>query len=355
MCRGGKDGKVVRCKVKDSQIAKANLRKKIKYRADKESMSVEEWKQGHPAELAAVIQRSFPTASQIDFQPVDARRTLADGVPERIEDHIRLSMDHIESRLSADEMKALAGYTGFAAGVANSVLLNGKITENTLYDKAPPWKEAPTAPCDFSTREDLVDYLETMDNVLSERSDTQRVLYRGMPIYAKLHEEIEMALGKQIGVEDTEAMKEGLKAYYTPGKIMEFPSYVSTTLSAFYAADRTQEHSGTKITYYDSPKIKGIVFEMKTNAGLDVTGAARNHAYEREVLLPRESRYRVESVSITPETYDTISGYDHVGDDDQDEQNFTNLAVVVQMVEIDEDGNEITHSDAHNPSPLKLG
>lgn len=181
------------------------------------------------------------------------------------------------------------------------------------------------------------------------------MLYRGMPIYARLHEEIEKAAGKNISVTDTEALMEGLQEYYKPGKVLEFPSYVSTTHSAFYSAQRTQEHSGTKITYYDSPEVKGIVFEMKTNAGLDVTGVARNHAYEREVLLPRDSRYRIESISLRPESYDTVSGYDH--DDDPEEleqQNFTNLAIVVQMVEVDEKGNEITHTDSHKPSPLLL-
>ena len=355
MCRGGKDGKTIRCKGSEAKTAAASLRKKIKYRADKENLSVEEWKNQNPEALSKLLGKSCSTvASAVQFQPVTETRKLPEGVPASITEHIKVSSDHIDATLTPDERKALSGYTGFAAGVANTVLLDGEIKETTLYDKAPPWRET-TAPCDFSTREDLVDYLETMDSVLSERSDTQRVLYRGIPIYSPLHEEIETAIGKKIDVNDTAALMEGLQEFYKPGKVFHYPAYISTTHSAYQAADRTDNHVGTKITYYDSPEVKGIMFEMKTNAGLDITGASRNHSYEREVVLPRDSHYRVESIALRPEKYDTVSGYDYIKHPEElEEGTFTNLAVVVQMVEVDKDGNEITHTEPHKPSPLKL-
>lgn len=354
MCRGGKDGRIKRCSVKPTQKAQANLRKQVKYRADKEEMTVEAWKQANPDTLQALTAKMQPSCHTVPFQPISETRRLAEGVPALISEHIKMSKDHIDTKLSSDEQKALSGYTGFAAGVANSLLLNRSTVAEALYDKAPLWRES-VAPCDFSTREDLEDYLETMDHVLSERQEEQRILYRGIPLYHGLHEEIERTTGKHFGVEDTDAMMEALQEYYQPGKVFDFPSYVSTTHSAYYAADRTKEHSGTKITYYDNPKVKGIMFEMKTNAGLDVTGVSRNHSYEREVILPRDTRYRVESINLKPEGYDTVSGYDYLDDtDEQEQETFTSIAVVVQMVEVDKDGNDLLHSDPHKPSPLNL-
>lgn len=354
MCRGGKDGQIKRCKVQPAQKAKANLRKQVKYRADKAGVTVEDWKQGNPEVLTALTAKMHLPASSVSFQPITEQRVLAEGIPALISDHSKLSKDHIDSRLSPDEQKALSGYTGFAAGAVNTVLLNRSTVAEALYDKAPLWRES-NAPCDFSTREDLEDYLETMDHVLSERQEEQRVLYRGIPLYRGLHEEIERTTGKQFGVEDTDAMMEALQEYYEPGKVFDFPSYISTTHSAYYAADRTKEHSGTKITYYDNPKVKGIMFEMKTNAGLDVTGVSKNHSYEREVILPRDTRYKVESITLRPEAYDTVSGYDYLDDtEEQERETFTGLAVVVQMVEVDKEGNEILHTDPHKPSPLNL-
>lgn len=354
MCRGGKDGKIKRCKVQPAQKAKANLRKQVKYRADKAGVTAEEWKQANPTVLTSLTAKMHLPASSVSFQPITEQRVLAEGIPALISDHIKMSKGHIESRLSPDEQKALSGYTGFAAGAVNTVLLNRSTVAEALYDKAPLWRES-NAPCDFSTREDLEDYLETMDHVLSERQEEQRVLYRGIPLYSGLHEEIEQTTGKQFRVEDTDTMMEALQEYYQPGKVFDFPSYVSTTHSAYYAADRTKEPSGTKITYYDNPKVKGIMFEMKTNAGLDVTGVSKNHSYEREVILPRDTRYKVESITLRPEAYDTVSGYDYLDDtEEQERETFTGLAVVVQMVEVDKEGNEILHTDPHKPSPLNL-
>lgn len=358
MCRGGKDGKQVRCKVSITQQADANLRKKIKYRADKENLPVEEWKKNHSAELTALLSNSHvPNIAtfQPEFQPFTETRTLAEGIPAKIADHMKLSQDHIDSRLDPDQQKALAGYTGFAAGVVNTVLRANEVMEHTLYDKAPLWREADTAPCDFLTKEDLVDYIETMDTVLSERQEEQRVLYRGIPIYSEIQKEMSELIGKEIDVNDTAAMLEGLQEYYKPGTVHEMPTYTSTTHSAYYAADRTEEISGSSITYYDNPEIKGIQLEMKTNAGLDVTGVARHNAYEREVILPRDTRFRVESISLKPESYNTVSGYDNPRyPDDLEEGDFGNLAVVVQMVEVDKDGKEITDTAPHKPAPLNL-
>lgn len=356
MCRGGKDGNIRRCQLNERQHAAVNFRKKVKYRADKAGLSVAEWKEKNPELTEALVKKTFPQAPTASFQDFSETRRLPNGIPESITEHMELSKKHIDSILSEEEKKALSGYTGFAAGTCNAILLKGKIEDDDLYDKAPEsWREHKTAPCDFRSREDLVDYLNIMDKVLAERSPEPKTVYRGIPIYRGLQKEFEEASGESIDITDDDAMARGIQAYYQPGKILDFDTYASTTHSAYYAGERTQEESGTNITYWDKPQIKGIVLEMKTNAGLDVTGVARNHSYEREVILPRNTRFRVENVNIRPDSYDTVSGFDYEDDPtERAEENFKNLAVVVQLVEVDKDGKEITHTNNHEPKPLNL-
>lgn len=356
MCRGGKDGRIKRCKLNDRQQASASLRKKVKYRADKEGISPEEWKEKNSDEMKVLLKETFPVTSSVSFQPVSETRRLPDAIPENIADHIAISRKHIEEILSPEEQKALSGYTGFAAGTANAVFLKGKIEDKDLYEKAPAsWREHNVPPSAFASREDLRDYLGTMDKVLSERQEEQRVLYRGMPIYSGLQKEFEAAIGQEIEINDDEAMLKGIQEYYKPGKVLEFNSYLSTSHSAFCAAERTTEISGTNITYYDNPGIKGIVFEMKTNAGLDVTGVSTNHSYEREVVLPRDTRFRVDTVHLRPESYDTVSGFDHVDyPDEREEENYNGIAVVVQLVEVDEQGNDLLDTKPHIPSKINF-
>lgn len=356
MCRGGKDGIIRRCQLSERQHAAVNFRKKVKYRADKAGISVEEWKENNPELTETLIKDTFPQALSVSFQDISETRHLPAGIPESIAEHMELSRNHIDSTLSEEEKKALSGYTGFAAGSSNAILLKGKIDEDDLYDKAPEsWREHHRPPCDFRSREDLVDYLNTMDKVLAERSPEAKIVYRGFPIYKGLHKEFEEASGESIHITDDDAMARGIQSYYQPGKVLNFDTYLSTTHSAYYAGERTQDTSGTNITYWDKPQVQGIIFEMKTNAGLDVTGVARNHSYEREVILPRNTSFRVENVSIRPESYNTVSGFDYEDDtEERAEENYTNLAVVVQLVEVDKDGNEINHSEPHHPDPLNL-
>lgn len=355
MCRGGKDGQVKRCKVNDRQQASSNLRKKVKYRADKEGVSPEEWKEKNGDDFKVLLKETFPVASQVSFQPISETRRLADGIPDSIAEHVAISEKHVQSSCSPDELMALSGYTGFAAGVTNGVLFRGKLEERDLYKDAPLWRENDSPPCDFQTKEELVDYIETMDNILSERQEEHRVLYRGTPIYEGLKDEFGKAIGKNIHPTDTEALMEGIQEYYKPGKVFDFQTYLSTTHSAYYAAERTQNILGTGLSFHDKPEVLGIVFEMKTNAGLDVTGGARSNSFEREVVLPRDTRFRVENVHVKPESYDTVSGFDRIKKPElRKAKNFENLAVIVQLVEVDKDGNDILHTEPHKPSKVNF-
>ena len=112
------------------------------------------------------------------FQKITEPRKLADGIPLSLEEHIIQSNKNLE-HLTNEEKIALGGYTGFGAGVCNTILLGSKYE---YYDDAPRWKES-EGPCDFVDREDLVDYMETMDRILEPLSKNQQIVYRGIPIY----------------------------------------------------------------------------------------------------------------------------------------------------------------------------
>lgn len=349
MCRGGKDGVVRRCNPNKEQHGAALLRKKVKYRADKGGVTVDEWKANNPQELT-VLSGNSAFVKQVSFQNIDVPRRLADEVPVQLSDHIQQSVSDIDARLSADEKKALVGYTA-CSDACNMILLGKSAPDDIYYENAPQWRETSYGPTNFATASDLKDYLSTMDEALSSRQSESRVLYRGMPIYSSLQKEIGELIGKEIDVNNTEAILEGLREYYKPGKIFDYSTYVSTTHSAYYAAERTENTSGTNISYWDNPTVKGIMIEMKTNAGLDVAGIARHNAYEREVVLPRDTRFKVAAIHTAPESYDTVGGYDEP-DEELEEETYKQIAIVVQMVEVDKDGNEINHSKPHHPTPV---
>lgn len=358
MCRGGKDGITRRCELVPEQHVANRLRKRIKYRADKVGLSASEWQKANPEEVSKL--RNALTAllshtQEPGFQASEETRRLAEGIPMDVREHMAASEAHITETLTDIQKIALSGYTGFAAGICNVALWEGTISEERLNSAAPPWRTKETGPTDFATKEDLEDYMTVVDTALSQREENRRILYRGIPIYREIHAELETIMGQEFYPSDTSLMLEALSKYYAPGKVMEFPNYVSTTHSAYYAADRTSEISGTDIEWNEHPEVKGIQIELKTNAGLDVTGIARHHSAEREVILPRGTRFRVENIILQPESYDTVSGYDFMNyPDELQEENFKGIAIVVQMVEVDDKGNEITHTEPHIPEPLKL-
>lgn len=292
--------------------------------------------------------RAPKTSAGVSFQSITATRTLPKNVPFKITDHIEQNTKEL-AHLNDEQKIALSGYAGFGAGVCNSVLLGNKYE---YYDDAPLWRES-EGPCDFYDREDLVDYMETMDDILSSRQAEARVVYRGIPIYNSLHDEIGASVGKKLTITDTEGLMEGLKEYYKPGKVFNYSTYLSTTQSSYYAASRTTNTLGTKEDYsHGKAEVTGIVFELKTNAGLDIVSAVRRpYSDEREVVLPRDTHFKVVNVHVKPEKYDTVSGEDTLWEPGKTSQEtYTKLAVVVQMVEVDSNGREITSTAPHKPS-----
>lgn len=269
-----------------------------------------------------VFARFDGEASSLMLSDVSEVRCLGSQVPELLEEHERVSALAFEA-FSAEDKLVMTGYSGFAAGVMNSVLLGHKYE---YYDLAPDWRDSGIGPCDFNSRGEVVDYMENLDRILESVRNEKRVLYRGIPIYSSLHDEIGASVGESLRVSDSEGMVRGLREFYKPGKVVSFDTYLSTSLSAGVAAERTSNTVGTKQSYYEKAELSGIVFEIESASGLDITGAARHNSYEREVVLPRGSSFRVKEVFTAPPVYRTETA--------GESESFAGLAAVVQLVEI---------------------
>lgn len=288
-------------------------------------------------ERLSKIYSSFDTLSsknKNDFQKTGELRKFSPNAPYSLEKHIAQSAENLKN-YTPEQRLALRSYTGFAAGVVNNILQKDTYE---YYNEAPNWKESNSA-CDFNSREEVKSYMEVLDESLAKRQDNSRVLYRGTPIYKSIHEDLEKTLGRKMPMEDTEGLVEGLKKHYQVGKTFEYDTYLSTTSDPEIAAERTENSAGTAKGYYDKePEKIGIMWELKTNAGLDVTGATNsNYSYERETVLPRETRFKITNVEIAPESYKTTV------------EDRNNLAIVIQMEEIDENDKPITSTEDHKP------
>ena len=260
---------------------------------------------------------------RILFQEADDLRKLSPQIPEDLQFHKELSLKGL-AHLSELEQAALRGYGGLAAAIVNNRML-GEVYEP--YDKAPNWRET-QGPVDFNSIEELEDYIEVLDSVFSKRGEQERILYRGIPIYTAIREEMEELIGETIKPHETEKMIEGLEAYFQEGKIIEYPTYLSTSHDPDVAAERTDNTINTGNTYWSpEPEILGIQLEIKTNAGLDITGIAKKHwAREREVVLPRNLKFKVEKLIIKPQEYKTLV--------DGEIKVLKGLGAIVQMSEV---------------------
>jgi hypothetical protein len=279
-----------------------------------------------------------PQPAMSVFQGLDEQRTYDDSCPSDLDEHIQQSKEHI-AHLDQQSRKAIHGYTVNLAYLCNKSILGKALA---YVPDAQDWFTY-KAPENFKDRENFVHYIETLDTVLETRHEQSQVLYRGMPIYSSLHDEIGDSVGLKLEFDDTEGLVKGLKEFYKPGKVIDFPIYLSTSKSADYAAKTSNDTRSTKEPY-GKRAVRGIVFELKTNAGLDVTGISE-FPFERETVLPRDTHFKVTAVHTQPASYSVT----HWDVPDQAARR-TGLAAVVQMVEVDENGDEILHTRPHKPS-----
>jgi len=259
--------------------------------------------------------------STVKFQELGEVRGYSQGTGADLQSVIDNSRAWTEANLTTDELTAMRGYGGFAAGIANMVALGRSYD---YYDDAEPWVES-DGPTDFYSREELLSFYEAVDSALDKAPRQERILYRGTPIYKQVHKELEESLGRKFSPADEDSLREALLKRYAIGELVSHPHYLSTSSDPEVAAERTDNLADTAVSAYDKPPAHlGILWELKSSRGLDISGIAKKHyAREREVVLPRESSFRIVSVNVFPESYETS------------ENSYKTMAAVIQLEEVD--------------------
>lgn len=292
---------------------------------------------------------SFASSS---FQRPGEVRKLASDVPYHLKDHIEGNYDDAEHSFAEhpDERYALMHYARVGSGAALSEMFWQRQDEYKYDFGSDDWR-AKADVSGFSSREQLISYLHSLDSALSTRSRTKRVVYHGMNL-AHTQRQMQDLIGKSPSPEDRAAWQQGLQELYTPGRVIDFKGYLSTSRSAHLSGGWATDKSSS-----NSP-INGVVFELKTNAGVDITGLSNDkfpYSTEREVLLPRETRFKVVNVEIYPAEYKTEAGIEEPNpwhaNYHQTKENYRNLSAIVQLVEVDVEGKPIHNpKDKHVPS-----
>jgi hypothetical protein len=276
-------------------------------------------------------------------------RKLGLNVPHKLIDHIKENQKRADEDYSNEERYALMHYPVGKVGYTVADVFNGRNQDRPYVIGQPSWQETKDPLEGFATPEDFVSYVEALDAV-GKRSKTKRIVYSGVP-EKSVEAFIEKKLGRATDPNDSTAWPKDIAAAYTKGEIITFNSYFSTSQSPHFAAEWGMHDSNRTSTRLHSR----VVYEMLTDAGADITGLSDDgatFASEREVLLPREVHFKIVNVDIHPAVYDAEAGIESNSGypAPQTKHKFTDIAAVVQMVEVDKNGNVIKTKSSHQPS-----
>jgi hypothetical protein len=233
--------------------------------------------------------------------------------------------------MTISEKKALQTFTGDAYKMIN-ISLYGKKTSQ-LYADDPDYKPYYNDEVDENgswypvrgtdSPKFIQEFTELADSALTKTPKQQRILYRGM---ARYHSE----LAGDTMAETTEKIIKYVDDNYSLGQEVMFDGFQSASYSPTIASD----YSGAG----------GIVFEIKTASGANVAGISE-YGEEREVILPRHSRYMVVGVHKKVE---------YVADDIGKDQGYHRQGntTVIQLIEITDDGYVRDETNFTSPPPL---
>ena len=176
----------------------------------------------------------------------------------------------LAERLTVDELEGLHDYTGITYSIVNEY----------FYDRE-KFNEGPT-----QYHEKRVAHtqqtIERLDAIMEKAIPKQRTLYRVISQ--------QDTKGKTLRSADWAA-----SLGYTVGNEIEFPTYLSTTIDPTCAQRYVNEDSSTAIMF---------VFETDQGVPVDTTATHREELThtqkgEREILLPRDMKFRVSKVEKT--------------------------------------------------------
>lgn len=344
MCRSTSEG-YRRCKSGARGKIAESYQKALYYRAKKSGKTINQWITDNPedakvlqgkrdAQLArteTMIKNQEALFAPDEIRTIDPRVTF-------LNDCLKESQKEL-SNLTADERHAIRGYTGISYQTVNKALLG--IGGFSTDDEEPErWRDRDLVGGIFKNLDDAADYVNELDNALKERHHEERVTYRGIvgqgisnilnDISGTKQYTNEYGSGGYVfNPEEKVHATKMLVEHYKEGTQVKFDSYVSTSLNP---------STGVDWSYRDNNSV-GIIYEIKSNAGKNISIASSSRR-EREVLLPRGLNFKVVS-SYVVEEYK----YQHPDSKGTIVERSTaavkNGFVVVQLIEVDDTGNEI--------------
>ncbi len=369
MCRSHVEG-YKRCKGSAATKARESLRKSINYQSAKAGVSTDDWKKNNPEELESInstyndrlkrFGKNFQEELCIEDEvsmlasaeastivetfgfPVKGEKRLNNSI-ESLEDYVENSKEYVDTlNLSEEEEAAILLYTNDTYTPLNSYFL--KKDPKTIFNKnSNSWKENFGSDwfVNFKDEEDLIDYSEKIDSALSHRIGHERTVYRGIKVRSTSKSVMSENDGKV--VLDTEGRRAIMEKQYIPGSELVFDAYSSASDSI----DIASNWSGAHGYWADSPT--GILFEIKSSAGVPISHIS-SHDHEREVLLPRGMRFKIANAYWNGDKDEDKYSYDST-DSNEHELARNQNTLIVQLVEIDENGDTIKDHSSKYVAP----
>jgi hypothetical protein len=335
----------------------ASVRKKVAYRAEKAGMTTDEWKSQNPEMLAKItaasekkvtVKHSFTeeiTTGNPDtlLLPPEKLRAWNPNIPIDLQEHMQQSIEGL-NHLTSEEKQALELYRGHAHEDINGALTGRSQIKFNSYYTAGHWKTS-TITNAFHDFEDFKNYVNHMDSALSGRQTESRVIYRGVSSVGAYKIASSMD-GSQVNDPELDAskanvddIKAALMSHYEPGTEIQFDGYASTSLDPLVAAVWAGSGHGKP----------AIIYELQTSLGSDVTGISDfGGEDEREVILPRSSRFKVVNVYT-----DSKYSCETAEEGNIEEASYTDgNTVIVQLIEVNAEGNPVTTNEPFKPAEL---
>ncbi len=381
MCKSYVDG-YKRCDASAESKARESVRKSINYYAGKSGMTVNEWKEANPDKLKIIngtyesklkqfenkknhcdnsILATSPPVGAVGvttFQKILnhlqngknnngfalAGERRRDNSPVPDDSYKELSRDYLqEFNLTKDEKKAISLYTGDFYSPINRYLIEGALKK----ENAPSWKDANTiGMAKFKDESDIVDCISKIDSVLSHRNSKERIIYRGIRVYPNSKILLEANEGENVYAPGER--KKIMSQTYGKGSELVFDSFSSASDRVSVAADWGGAHTRgiSYETIYESTV--GVIFEIRTSAGVPIAHLSQ-HSPEREILLPRGLKFRIANSYWNSTDKKDCYKYKNSRNSNADSKNPNIL--IVQLVEIDDAGNEITDHTSDYVAP----
>ena len=297
MCRNKEDGGR-RCPHETNPVAVAerNAKRRAAYNDKKAAVS-------HNSSITSKETLTLSSPKDYGFQEANEVRMMNKTVAEQREESV-LELKHLSR---ADTY----GIRTFASSSYEWI-------NQALYGHGNLLEPDDSSDEEDANSENLRKVVDSLDSAFMSAPLKERITYRGKSVELNQFSDGLSVLNKYVDEK------------YAIGSEVVFDGYQSTSANPVIAS----RYAGDN----------GIVFEMKSGSGLNITSKS-DFDTEVEVLLPRATRWKIVGAS-KGEDYRTHDLHTRYGNP----ENTFQKMVIIQLVEVDQNGNQLTERIA--PPPL---